>query len=486
MEFEDIGTLLEDALTESDFFKDPASIRKYFDDKLSGGNAFKYEINVENGKIELNIDGKTTIDISDIQDSINKGNISEVYKKLSGDKPIPKDIQENITKLEQEWTFTPAGRDIQLAEEVKSAGDDVAENAKKAGTDLTKIKNIDELKSKLTDDGQKQLVQLQKNLEEFKQTLSEQGIGNIDDLTKILDENGGTDDAIKNDPKLKDTVNKIESSWSDNVKKFLKLAVVLALILIAADIIDFFVLAAHAKSGCFSRRGTNGEQCKIKQLTCSRIDTATGKEDFLKIIGNTSKFLVCNTCTTNPDDPQCVNDSQSWIPVVTANFCQCSGAPTNYLSGYKQDIDINANSNTTGQNSCQTSCGMTAPNISSDVIVSACPNIAGCVARNEACNGQNAINDDCSVWCDSKKIKTFSDQTISCEQYTWVQAAAAIVPGIFNKVLSFAENLLSPLKKILLIIALVIVGLIAFFIIGRILLSLWHTREEQKLELIEK
>lgn len=254
--------------------------------------------------------------------------------------------------------------------------------------------------------------------------------------------NSGTD---AKDPTVQQKVKNMIDKFGGELKQFLKnnwlsLLLITAIALAAKSLYDFIKRIQHAMNGCWATMNDNSAPCKINALTCD--------DDDLNNQGTGDGFKICDAC----QNQNCTVGGGDWIPMLKASAESCSPDKTNFPGCYNPLAD-------TGATVCPTPFTERKCDGSTNF---ACPNAKGCVARKEACAGDNDKG-DCSAWCDSSFIITRPGQMISCKKVSFWGAAGAAFGQIFKDL--GLGGVLGTIEKWLLYIALGIVILVVVYIV---------------------
>ena len=405
---------------------------------------------------------------NDIREGLGEKGGKPNFEKLSELSGIDAD------ELEDKWNETDAGKEY-------AENEDIKDKAEKARIRLKNLKIMNDLIDKAPEPFKSKLKALRDNFNMAKADLL--GDSTIKDayeeyqknpsLEKLKDLTEKLHDKLKNDTDFGRNWRGAFSDLGDYIKDKLPgkdvlstVAKLLALALLTGDLLDFLNKAGKSESGCWSENSKDGSRCKITQLTCDTDDLSSGSTGVLGI-GDTS-FDICQPCTGAFQ--QCESNyksgsSNTWYPLLQDSKA-CSDNTAGTLDWqYAKDATLTVDSpissvNTTCDSSKTGATGATP----------ACSNFSGCVSWNEACN-QDKRNSDCSNLCSSSLMKNFQGQSFTCKQVSGFEALMAMGGKVLRDAFQAAEDafdgsgLFSGIEKILMWVAIGIVGLIIGYVV---------------------
>jgi hypothetical protein len=103
--------------------------------------------------------------------------------------------------------------------------------------------------------------------------------------------------------------------------------------------------------------------------------------------------------------------------------------------------------------------------------VPACPNVSGCISKEEACAGSNQMNSSCSSWCDTSQTKVKVGTSLNCVNKN---IGEVLFDAIGDAVDDAGKDLLglSGVKQILIYIAIGLVILVVGYMVIQFIINI--------------
>ncbi len=389
------------------------------------------DANIQGGEIKINGE---SVDLQKFSDLSSKGDFLEAMKELGF--PQSEELEEFANDRKASFDASDKGQQLKALNELKTE------------PKLDILKDVDNP----SEDEMKKLTESNKELK-----------ASMDKMTEQLKELKG--DAVdEKDPSFRERVSKYFSE--NKLKLLLGTAMLAFLIWISIDYYDFCKKARNAINGCWSIEDAG--KCKISSLTCDNDDLVSADGTFMGTHLADTNFRMCQPCL----DVKCM--SGDYIPALSS-ACGCGTGNLDF-TGFNFD-GTQVRNDFKNSPACE-NCTSTFVNHN---LPSACPNVSGCIAKTEACVGENQLNTDCSKWCDSSLLKVKQGAVIQCSNVSIGQVMSA---GITAAAKAGVSDLIPSglLKDIWKIIRYLILGVIILIVLYYVITGVWGYFSERSKE----